>query len=97
MNDISEQLDSILEVLKNSSEHADTTATMTFNLDTEAGRHAHKCAVHGKDYYDVLWEMQHNFWRKFIKHADYKHDETWDIVEKMQDEFLYLIEEVYLD
>lgn len=91
------QLERIAEALEKSAEHTATTATLTYNLDTEEGRHAHTCAVQGKNYYNVLWELRSNFWRKYTKHAEYKHDETWDVIEQMRNEFWEMMEDIYFD
>jgi hypothetical protein len=62
-------------------------AILKFNLDNEEDRISHLRYVKSLDMASFIWELQHNFWRKW------KHDESNFTLSNYKEELYLLLEE----
>jgi hypothetical protein len=62
-------------------------ATITFNLDDTEDRMAHMRCVNSLNMALFIWELKHNFWRKW------KHDETDFNLDSYKEALAELLEE----
>jgi len=62
-------------------------ATLEFDLENHEDKMAHLRCIKSPDMTGFIWELQHNFWRKW------KHDEDNFTLDNYKEELLKLLEE----
>jgi len=62
-------------------------ATLEFDLENHEDKMAHLRCIKSSDMTGFIWELQHNFWRKW------KHDEDNFTLDNYKEELLKLLEE----
>jgi len=62
-------------------------AILEFDLDNEDDKISHKECIKASDMAGFIWELKHNFWRKW------KHDETDFTLESYKEAMYDLLEE----